>query len=248
MTSRLPVSCLALCLSVLPAASALAADVGEVVLVRNVVQGTLSGGSPMPLAVGHGIGLGLRVDTGADSAAKMTFDPSGSITLGSRAKVVVDRNLVDQVTGRSESALSVLAGAVRLAFGKLFQGDVSIDTPTAVVGVKGTDLRVEVDEPTGSTVVTVTEGVVTVRSKAGGEVKVRAGQRTFVAAGRAPTPPAMIEPGSATLSASAGGPAFTTPQETVFPDTPVLGSGRGDQGFPGIRGPGVRPPGNQPNG
>ncbi|HEV7505889.1 MAG TPA: FecR domain-containing protein [Thermoanaerobaculia bacterium] len=245
MTSRLSASCLALLLSA--TAPALAADVGEVVLVRNDVRGTSQGGSPKPLAVGNGVSLGLRVDTGADSGARMTFDPSGSLTLGSRARAVIDRNLVDQVTGRSDSALSVLAGQVRLALGKLFRGEVSIDTPTAVVGVKGTDLRVDVDEPTGTTVVTVTEGVVTVRSKSGGEVTVRAGQRTLVASGQPPTPPALVDPSSTALSASAGGPAFTTPQETVFPDAPLLGPGR-DQGFPGIGGVGVRLPGARPNG
>lgn len=213
-----------LLLVLLAAGSASAANVGEVVLVRNEVRGTPQGGTPRPLAVGNGVGLGLRVETGVESAAKMTFDPHGALTLGARAKAVIDRNLVDQVTGRSDSALSVLAGQVRLALGKLFRGEVSVDTPTAVVGVKGTDLRVDVDEPTGTTIVTVTEGVVTVRSKAGGEVTVRAGERTLVAPGQAPTPPGRIDPGSATLSASAGGPAFTPPQ-SAFPETPLIGTG-----------------------
>jgi hypothetical protein len=93
-----------------------------------------------------------------------------------------------------------------------------------VVGVKGTDLRVEVDEPTGATTVTVTEGIVTVRSKAGGEVTVRAGQRTFVAPGRAPELPSPLDPGSGALSASAGGPAFTPPQG-AFPEPPLAGVG-----------------------
>ena len=75
-------------LSVLCAGLARAADVGEVVLVRNVVRGIPPGGSPAPLAVGHGVGLGLRVETGDDSAAKMTFDPHGALTLGSRANVL----------------------------------------------------------------------------------------------------------------------------------------------------------------
>src|SRR3954466_1065664 len=245
MTLRLFSSCLALFLSV--TAPSLAAEVGEVVQVRNDVRGTPQGGSPQPLAVGNGLGLGLRIDTGADSGARMTFDPSGSITLGSRAKVVLDRNLVDQVTSRSDSALSVLAGQLRLALGKLFRGDVSIDTPTAVVGVKGTDLRVEVDEPTGTTVVTVIEGVVSVRSKSGGEVTVRAGQRTLVGTGHPPTPPALVDPSSTSLSASAGGPAFTTPQETVFPIAPLLGRSRG-QDFPGPGGVILGEPGIRPNG
>ena len=94
-----------------------------------------------------------------------------------------------------------------------------------MVGVKGTDLRVDVDEGTGTTVVAVTEGVVSVRSKAGGEVTLRAGQRTVVAPGQPPTPPGPIDTGSLSLSAAAGGPAFTPPQETAFPNTPLLGTG-----------------------
>jgi len=198
----------------------LAADVGEVVLARNDVRGTPPGGAPRALAVGNGIALGLRVDTGVDSAAKMTFDPNGSLTLGPRARVVIDSSLVDQATGRSESTLSVLAGQIRLALGKLFRGEVSIDSPTAVVGVKGTDLRVNVIDPDGTTAVAVTEGVVSVRSKSGGEVTVRAGQQTVVAPGQPPTPPAPINPGASTLSASGGGPAFAPP---AIPDTPLVG-------------------------
>ncbi|HEX9942681.1 MAG TPA: FecR family protein [Thermoanaerobaculia bacterium] len=222
MTPRLSASFLALLLTAGPA---LAADVGEVVQVRNDVRGTPPGGAPKRMAVGDGLGLGLRVETGADSGARMAFDPRGSLTLGARARVVIDRNVVDQATGRSESALSVLAGQIRLALGKLFSGEVSIDTPTAVVGVKGTDLRVDVDETTGTTLVAVTEGLVSVRSKAGGEVTVRAGQRTVVAPGQAPTPPGPIDPGSSTLSASAGGPAFTPPPGPAFQETPLIGTG-----------------------
>lgn len=206
------------------AQAASASGVGEVVLVRNVVQGTPPGGSAKALSAGDGLALGLRVETGADSAAKMTLDPRGSLTLGAKAKVTLTASLIDQATGRAESTLSLLGGALRLALGKLFHGEVDVDTPTAVVGVKGTDLQVEVDEPTGTTIVTVTEGVVSVRSKAGGEVTVAAGQRTVVAPGRAPELPSPVDPGAGALSASAGGPAFTPPQAT-FPESPLVGLG-----------------------
>ena len=219
-------------LTLLLTAPASAAGVGEVVLVRNTVRGTPPGGAVHPLAVGEGVVLGLRVETGADSGTKMTFDPSGSYTLGAKTRAVIDSNLVDSVTGRSESAFSVLAGTIRLALGKLFNGDVSIDTPTAVVGVKGTDLSVSVDEASGTTTVVVTEGAVTVRSKAGGEVIVTAGRRTLVAPGQPPTPTAPVLPTDSTLSASAGGPAFTLPQETAFPETPLEGLGRDASFFP----------------
>lgn len=198
------------------AAPALAVDVGEVVLVRNSVRGTAPGQAARPLGVGDGLVLNLLVETGADSAAKMTFDPKGSLTLGAKARVTLDRVTVDEQTGRNQSALSILFGSVRLALSKSFRGQVAIDTPTATVGVKGTDVWVEVDEATGTTVVSVLEGEVSVTTKTGCEITVKAGTRTIVAPGKHPTLPAAIEPGWSTLSASAGGPAFTPPQE-LFP-------------------------------
>src|SRR5215207_6589800 len=162
------------CFLLLAASSSLAAqDVGDVVLVRNSVTGRPAGGSPRPLRPGDGVALGLTVATGADSALKMTFDPQGAMTFGERTQAVIDRALVDRATGRSDSALSVLAGSLRLALGRLFRGDVEVSTPTAVVGVKGTDVRIEVLEG-GLTIVSVVEGEVSVAGKAGGQVQVRA--------------------------------------------------------------------------
>ncbi|HSF38384.1 MAG TPA: FecR family protein [Thermoanaerobaculia bacterium] len=231
------------------AASLSAQDVGEVVLVRNDVRGTPPGGAVRPLAVGNAIALGLRVETGADSGTRMTFDPQGALTVGARTKLTIDRATVDRATGRSDSALSVVGGTIRLALSKLFSGEVSVDTPTAVVGVKGTDFSVAVDEPTGATTVAVREGTVTVTSKAGGEVVLTAGQRTSVAPGQPPTPPAPIDPGDSTLTASAGGPAFTPPQETAFSETPLTGQGRDTGFFPTnpTEQPGVIPRGSEGN-
>ena len=52
-----------------PGLAAADTGIGEVVLVRNSVLGTLHSGPTKPLAVGDGLALGLRVETGADSAA-----------------------------------------------------------------------------------------------------------------------------------------------------------------------------------
>jgi len=206
--------------------------VGEVVLVRNQVRGQLGTAAPRPLAPGDGVALGLAISTGQQSAAKLTFDPRGALSLGAETRVVIDRAVVDRATGRAESALSVLTGSVRLALSRLFQGEVQVTTPTAVVGVKGTDVRVDVSGPDGLTVVSVFEGEVEVRGTAGGEVRVPAGRRTVVAPGMAPSPPGPIEPGDELLSAAAGGPAFTAPQDTVYPESPLL-EGKAEFGRPG---------------
>lgn len=220
----IPALLTALLWAALPAAAA-AEAVGEVVLVRNLVQGQPPGAAARPLGVGDGVDLGLAVSTGRDSGAKLTFDPRGALSLGSETRLVIDRAVVDRATGRAESALSVLAGSLRLALSRVFQGEVEVTTPTAVIGVKGTDVRVEVDGPDGLTVVSVFEGEVEVRGKAGGQVRVTAGRRTVVAPGRGPSPPGPFDAAGELLSAAAGGPAFTAPQQTAYPESPLLDGG-----------------------
>ena len=109
-------------LTLLLAAPVLAAGVGEIVLVRNVVRGTPPGGAAKSLAVGDGVVIGLVIETGADSGTKMTFDPSGAYTVGAKTRAVIDSALYNSATGRSDSAMSVLFGTVRLALGKIFKG------------------------------------------------------------------------------------------------------------------------------
>jgi hypothetical protein len=238
----LPALAAAVAWAALPAGAA-AEPVGEVVLVRNLVQGQPPGAAARPLAVGDGVDLGLAISTGRDSGAKLTFDPRGALSLGSETRVVIDRALVDRATGRGESALSLLAGSLRLALSRLFQGEVEIATPTAVIGVKGTDVRIDVSGPDGLTVVSVFAGEVEVRGKAGGAVRVPAGRRTVVARGMGPSPPGPLDAAGELLAAAAGGPAFTAPQQTAYPESPLL---EGEVRFLPPRGPNDGVPPNPP--
>lgn len=201
-----------------PAVSA-AERVGGVVLARNDVQGTPTGGSAVALAVGSDVLLDMEVATGDDSAAKMTFEPRGSLTLGAEARITFDRAEVDEITGATRSWFSVLVGKIRLALTPGSPGEVEVDTPAATIGVKGTDVRIEVDRR-GSTLVAVLEGEVTVTAKTGGPtITVRAGDMTVVEPGRRPTPPAPLDVSGSTQGPSADGPDFTVPQEDL-PDSP----------------------------
>lgn len=196
--------------------------VGRTVLVRGDVQGTPPGRPTAALAVGDGVVLDHRVETGQASAARMTLDPDGVLSMGQNTRLTVDRATIDRATGRSESTLSLLLGRIELALGSLFRGEVTVETPTASLGIKGTVLRVLVDA-SGRTLVAVLEGVVEVTSKATGvTVIVRAGSFTLVEPGASPLPPAPFDPAEGTLSPAAGGPDFTVPGEDLFPHTPLL--------------------------
>ncbi|MGD2114622.1 MAG: FecR family protein [Acidobacteriota bacterium] len=196
--------------------------VGRMALVRNDVTGTPPGETAASaLAVGDPVVLDHLIRTGRASAARMTLGSEGVLSLGQDVQLRVDRMVVDQATGRTESTLELLLGKIELALGSLFRGEVTVETPTASLGVKGTVLRVLVDAA-GRTLVAVLEGTVEVTSKAGGTVTVRAGELTIVEEGAAPLPPSPFDPSAGTLSPSAGGPDFAVPGEDLLPESPLL--------------------------
>jgi hypothetical protein len=213
-------------------------------LVRGDVAGTPPGGSAAAMSVGDRIVLDHRLETGRASAARMTLDPEGVLSMGQETRLTVDRATIDRATGESESVLTLLLGKIELALGSLFHGDVTVETPSASLGIKGTVLRVLVDA-LGRTLVAVLEGVVEVTSKATGEaVSVHAGEYTIVDPGAAALTPAPFDPSAGTLSPSAGGPDFGVPGEDLFDQTPLLPDEQRDlPREPPSRGPNDPPPG-----
>lgn len=217
--------------------------VGEVVLAAGEVTSTLPDGRSGALAPGDDVLLLTRVETGRRSAAQMTFDPQGALQLGAEARVVLDRSEVDELTGRNRSTLSLLLGRLRLALVPGAETDVTVDTPTATIGVKGTDVRFEVDRR-GATVVAVYEGEVTVTSKAGGEaLTLEAPRLTVVEPGRLPTPPAFVRPEGGLQSPSADDPVAPwegltdTPAEPILENLPIPREPDGQGPIFGVRSP-----------
>ena len=215
-------------------------EVGTVYHARGEVRGTPPGGSAADLSPGDRLVVEHEIETGDDSRTGMLFDPEGRLRIEENTRLTIDRATVDSVTGRGESALTLWIGKIELALGSLFRGEVTIETPSASLGIKGTVLRVLVDAD-GRTLVAVLEGVVEVSSKPPGPertVVLPAGTFTIVEPGAAPSPPAPFDPGAGTLSPSAGGPDFTVPGEDVFDDSPVIPPGQRE--LP--RNPDVEPP------
>ncbi|MEM7482977.1 MAG: FecR family protein [Acidobacteriota bacterium] len=199
--------------------------VGTMIEVIREVTGTPPGGSPAAIAVGDGVVLNTVLESGRAAGARMTLEPAGSLQLGPEARLVVDRNTVDAATGATESGLSLLLGKIRLALSSAFRGEVEIDTPTATIGIKGTVLTVDV-APSGDTVVWVTEGVVEVQSKAGGEaVTVSAGELSTVASGLPATGPTPFDPATGVAAVRVLPPIFNPPGEDALDDSPTFTEG-----------------------
>lgn len=170
-------------------------DVGSVVSVAGDVRGTKPQRAPERLLAGDGLVLHHLIETGEESEAGMKLGADGTLSLGASTRISLDEEVIDQAS-RRPSRISLLVGYLRLRVGELFSGEIDIETPTATVGIKGTELEVEVDEA-GRTTVRVLSGVVSLLSRSLGElIELGPGQSSVVDFGKAPSRPTSFEQSS----------------------------------------------------
>lgn len=151
------------------------------------IDGRLSRRDPPPverLSAGNQLEAGSVVRTGWWSSARLSV-PTADTTfeLGARTTVRLASN-------RPGLLLMVEKGRVRGAFGPRSNGERLVETPSALLAVRGTEYGVAVDG-SGATRVVVFEGEVDVADAAGAypPVRVRAGEHTRIVQGRSPTAP-----------------------------------------------------------
>jgi ferric-dicitrate binding protein FerR (iron transport regulator) len=136
------------------------------------VRRTAADGSPItdpssPLRPGE------TVTTGPDGAARLLLG-GGEVDASLGAGTVM--KLLEEGADGIEAALEQGFAQVRALAKRKLKGKFEVRTPTAICGIRGTAYRLEVRE--GKEVLTVTEGVVTVRPVGGGgPVLVSAGEQ-----------------------------------------------------------------------
>jgi hypothetical protein len=122
---------------------------------------TLDGGLSKALFQGSAISPQQLVVTGPDGYAKFQVSDGSTFEVFSNSRVVFRENL-----GNWKDLLNVWIGRVKVFIqhepGKPNHNEVS--SPTAVISVRGTVFDVVVEDVDGTTLVTVDEGVVTVRN------------------------------------------------------------------------------------
>ncbi|HVL56483.1 MAG TPA: FecR domain-containing protein, partial [Burkholderiaceae bacterium] len=214
---------LALALAVAPAAAAppatqsaaeIAATVvsatGDTTLVRSTTVRT-------PLRTGEPIRAGDRIVTGEDSTVQLRFTDGGLVSVMARTDFAVEEYRLEPE--RERSFLRLARGMVRAvsgSIGKRNHDDYRLKTPTATIGIRGTEFianeRVcRIDCPADfapGLAVTVLQGRVAVTSQAG-TIEVPQGE-TAVVGSRSAMP--MIQRPDAPPSAPALPPS-RTPRE-----------------------------------
>jgi hypothetical protein len=118
-------------------------DIGSAALAKNDVSRELSGANG-PVDVGDPVFSEEIVRTGADSATKLVFRDSTNLALGPRSRVVLDRFVYDPSQPSEGLGVTLAKGVFRFTTGSLKKSAYTVTTPTAVIGVRGTVLDMDV--------------------------------------------------------------------------------------------------------
>jgi len=131
------------------AGPAMAADVGLIKVVRGTVAVERSG-ERLPAAVGMGVQASDVIVTGADGAAGITFADNSLVSVGPGSIFSIDRYRFDSTTYAGSFEGSLKQGRLAAVSGKMVKQSpesMKIRTPSAVMGVRGTEFLVQVDPP-----------------------------------------------------------------------------------------------------
>lgn len=126
-----------------------AEDVGQIKVAKGTVH-VERDGSRLPAAVGMPIRQSDTLITGADGSAGVTFSDNSLLSTGPNSILVVDQYKFDSTTHAGKFDASLKKGTLAVVSGKIVKqspGAMRVRTPAAIMGVRGTEFMVQVDEP-----------------------------------------------------------------------------------------------------
>nr|WP_051057516.1 FecR domain-containing protein [Herbaspirillum sp. B39] len=128
------------------AQEATASQAGIVKVLQGDVRAERSG-KTRPLATGERLYAGDRVLTGAASAVGFTLRDDTLISLGSNSQFLLEQFAYNDKTDEGSVAVRLTKGTLRYVsglIGKRSPESQRLSTPTATIGIRGTDFIVEV--------------------------------------------------------------------------------------------------------
>ena len=129
------------------AVAASAADIGQVKVAKGQVtierQGTM-----MPATVGARLQVADTVRTGADGSVGITMDDDSLLSAGPNSALSLDRYAFDSTTNQGRLDTSLNKGTLSVISGRIAKQSseaMTVRTPTAILGVRGTEFLVSVE-------------------------------------------------------------------------------------------------------
>jgi hypothetical protein len=128
---------------------AVASEAGLIKVSKGSVQ-IQRGGAKMSATVGTSVKTSDVIVTGADGSAGITFTDNSLVSVGPNSVFAIDKYRFDTTTHAGEFEGNLKQGRLAAVSGKMVKQapeSMKIRTPSAVMGVRGTEFVVQVDEP-----------------------------------------------------------------------------------------------------
>jgi hypothetical protein len=126
----------------------LAAEAGRVKVSKGEVQ-IERDGKRLPAPVGAAIHARDTVKTGPDGSVGITFQDNSLLSAGPNSELVIERFVFDSTTHKGEFDTALKKGTLAVVSGKIVKQSpeaLRVKTPAAIMGVRGTEFVVKVDE------------------------------------------------------------------------------------------------------
>ena len=149
---------------VLPPPSFAAENVGKVYKQRADAYGTPPGETRERKFPRYSVVHGELIETSGGAAILIKMIDNTELLLGERASMVIDEFVYDPDSGRMQAVYNFALGTLRFVSGKMAGEGVSIITPSAAIGLRGSEAVIFVT-PDGETIVNVFDGTFSVRSR-----------------------------------------------------------------------------------
>jgi len=117
---------------------AAAQNAGRVGAVNPEATGTPPGAGPRTLTIGTNVIYKERVRTSAQGSTQIMFPDSSTLNVGRNSNIVIDEYVYDPKAGTGKMIATVSKGVMRFVGGQISHtAGVTINTPTATLGIRG---------------------------------------------------------------------------------------------------------------
>jgi hypothetical protein len=131
------------------AAGVTAGDVGQIKAATGSVFLERQG-QRLPVTVGMPVQESDSLVTGEDGSAGVTFSDNSLLSVGPSSVLAIERYAFDSTTHRGYFDASLKKGTLAVVSGKMVKQSpdaMRVRTPSAIMGVRGTEFVVKVTEP-----------------------------------------------------------------------------------------------------
>ena len=140
-----PATVIAVLLTVAGARGEGSLRIGEAEIIRNQVV-SVEGAKLIPIVVGDAVIRDEVVQTSADSDARIELLDKTKLTLGPNSTLKIDRAVYADESSYKQITIRLTEGTFRFITGNSSKKSYRIETPSAVIGVRGTILDIKVSQ------------------------------------------------------------------------------------------------------